>query len=115
MRVKSLPPGRSWASLGVIRAVRNGGLPVNAENRLIRLRNETIIPPPKLTSSIQTLAAGPATSGLFLVQFNGPLQPAWREQLRSMRVELLRYVPDDAFVARFDSVGPSQLNSLSFV
>src|SRR2546426_4454645 len=115
MRVKSFHPGRSLASLGVILGLLTGGLPANAENRLIRLRNETIITPPKLTSSVQTLAAGPATSGLFLVQFNGQLQPAWREQLRSMRVELLRYVPDDAFVARLDSVSPSQLKSLSFV
>src|SRR5439155_10351393 len=66
-------------------------------------------------TALQSQAVEPPATGLFLVQFNDPLQPAWREQLRQMRVALVRYVPDDAFVARFDGASPGKLKQLSFV
>src|SRR6058998_2429278 len=86
-----------------------------AQDKIIRLRNETIATPPKSATALQPLAVGAPASGLFLVQFNDRVQPVWREQLRQMRVELVRYVPDDAFVARFDAVSPGQVTRLSFV
>src|SRR6266540_1565808 len=115
MAVKSFHPGRSLAALGVIISVLIGGPVVSAENKVIHLRNETISTPPKASVRTQALASEAAASGLFLVQVNGHLTPAWREALRSLRVELLRYVPDDAFVARFQNVSPEQVKSLSFV
>jgi hypothetical protein len=52
---------------------------------------------------------------LFLVQFEDRLQPAWRAELRLHRTELLRYVPEDAFVARLDGARLSELRALPFV
>lgn len=54
-------------------------------------------------------------SGLFLIQFEDSLQAEWREQLSALGVELLRYVPDDAFIAQFNHVRPGQVRQLDFV
>src|SRR5437899_3280113 len=86
-----------------------------AQDKVIRLRNETILTPPKASVALQAQLAESAATGLFLVQFNDRVQPAWREQLRQMRVELVRYVPDDAFVARFNAAVPGQVKRLSYV
>jgi hypothetical protein len=84
--------------------------------KAIHLRNETISPEP---SSGQTRQATPANenpaSGLFLIQFTETLRAEWRQQLETMGVQLLRYVPDDAFVADFNNVPPGQVRRLSFV
>src|SRR5438309_7686458 len=92
-----------------------GAVGVLAQDKVIRLRNETISTPPKAGAVLQAQVAESPASGLFLVQFSNPLQPAWREQLRQMRVELVRYVPEDAFVAQFNGVSPGQVKRLSFV
>jgi hypothetical protein len=115
MRVKLLRPGQGLSLVRLIVGAMVIGSAANAQNKTIRLRNETISTPLKANTALQTLAAEPATSGLFLIQFSDRLQPEWREQLRTMRVELLRYVPDDAFVARFDDVSPGQVGRLPFV
>jgi len=60
-------------------------------------------------------AGAQAASGLYLVQFRDHLQPAWRATLAAGRVELLEYVPDDAFVARLESVSLPELRALPFV
>ena len=92
-----------------------GAVGVLAQDKVIRLRNETISTPPKAGAVLKAQVAESPASGLFLVQFNNPLQPAWREQLRQMRVELVRYVPEDAFIARFNNVSPASVGALSFV
>ncbi len=89
----------------------------NAEAKPIRLRNEVITPPANvqrskaLTSPTTTQAA----SGLFLIQFREAPQPEWRQQLETLGVQLLRYVPDDAFVADLQSVSPTQVRQLPYV
>ena len=89
----------------------------DAEGKLIRLRNETITTG-LAAKSIRAQSAQPAetpVTGLYLVQFTERFQPTWRDQLLAMRVKLVRYVPDDAFVARLDRVRLSQVKSLPFV
>ena len=116
MRVKFSPPGGKWAAaLGLIACLLSGGPLTAAQSKTIRLRNETISTPPKGGVGLQSLAAEPPVSGLFLVQFNGPPQAAWLEQLQALRVHVLRYVPDDAFVAQFEAVSPNQVRPLSFI
>jgi hypothetical protein len=89
---------------------------LQAQNRLIRLRNETItVPPPAKSLGAPSALIEPAVSGLFLVQFQGALAPAQRDRLRSLGVDLLRYVPDDAFVARLDRVQPGRIRAEPFV
>ena len=81
------------------------------ETRYIRLRTETIPTPPR---SAQARSAVPdpseaAVSGLYLIQFQSAPDPALREAFLTRGVELLHYVPDDAFVARLSGVTLSSL------
>jgi len=83
----------------------------------IHLRNETILTSPGLNQSgAAALVARPdPTSGLFLIQFTGPLEPVWRTRLRSEGVRLLKYVPDNAYIAKFENVSVPGVSSLNFV
>src|SRR5262245_45068915 len=76
----------------------------------IRLRNQTIEP----KSTTRAVSSAPL-SGLYVIQFNAGLKPEEREQLRGLGVDLLRYVPDDAFVARVNGIAESAVRSLPFV
>ncbi|HXG46973.1 MAG TPA: S8 family serine peptidase [Methylomirabilota bacterium] len=85
-----------------------------AQERMIHLRNERIRTARAGLTPAQAADATPV-DGLQLLQFNGPLRSEWREQLRALDVELLRYVPDDAFVVRLRGVSRSRLRALPFV
>jgi subtilisin family serine protease len=88
-----------------------------AESKRIRLRNEIINteePKKAARTALPPLGESPV-AGLFLVQFQGEVQPQWKEQLETMGVQLLRYVPDDAYIVRLNGVRLSQLRSISFV
>jgi hypothetical protein len=83
-----------------------------APNKPIRLRNQIV----QSQAAAQILKPDSTPrSGLFLIQFRDSLQPQWREQLRTLGVDLLRYVPDDAFVARFEKVQTGDVQALGFV
>jgi Subtilase family/Purple acid Phosphatase, N-terminal domain len=80
----------------------------------IRLSNDDLAQKAVAREKQTRVVSAPATR-LFVVQFQGPLKPEWRQQLRMLGVDLLRYVPDDAFVTRFENVSPAQVRALSFV
>src|SRR5262249_19004966 len=85
-----------------------------APTKIIRLRSQPI--PPKSAKKLelkQTLNSN--SSGLFLIQFSGPLTADARNQLAALGVDLLHYVPDDTFVARLHSVRLTLLQTLPFV
>ena len=83
-------------------------------NKPIRLRNPLSTPPTQART--QSLASKPApTSGLFVIQFRDAPKPQWRAQLAKLGVTLLNYVPDDAFVAKFENVSAAEIRALSFV
>lgn len=85
----------------------------------IRLRNETINPAPAQKKAFgaptQPQAPEAAVSGLYLVQLKDRLQAGWRERLQALGVELVHYVPEDAFVARVKQAPLSRLQALDFV
>src|SRR6266700_5702763 len=115
MRVNLPHSGGSQLVFRAAACLMIGAVSVLAQDKVIRLRNQAISTPPKPAARLQPQAVESPASGLFLIQFNDRLQPTWREQLRQMRVELVRYVPDDAFIARFDSASLEQVNRLPFV
>src|SRR5437867_13340376 len=90
--------------------------PADAETKLIRLRNEVITTatPAKGVARLQAPIAEPAVSGLYLVQFTNHIEAAWGDQLRAIGVNLLHYVPDDAFVAHVKGVRLSTLRRFGF-
>ena len=57
----------------------------------------------------------PGTSGLFLLQFTNHIQPEWRAELALRGVELLHFVPDDAFVVHLDATKLSSIHALGYV
>ncbi len=86
--------------------------------RFIRLRTETITtpePPAPARRAAARQAAEPAVSGLYLVQTEGALDGGTREQLMQLGVQLLHFVPDDAFVVRLDGVRLGDLRALPAV
>jgi serine protease AprX len=87
------------------------------QNKKIRLRNETILTPPRtnVANMTQSLAPQAAASGLFLIQFDGAPDPAARAQLKADGVELLKYVPDDAYLATFSHANLGTIRALEFV
>ncbi|SPE56354.1 Fibronectin type III domain protein (modular protein) [Verrucomicrobia bacterium] len=88
-----------------------------AQTKTIHLRNEIILTEPRAATSAKGPAAPlltPAT-GLFLVQFEGPLASSQREELRSAGIELLKYVPEDAFIVKLSNVPPAQVSALAYV
>jgi hypothetical protein len=90
-------------------------LPLAAQTKTIRLRNGAItneapVAQPRLQATIPT-----PVSGLYLVQFTGPVQPEWRNELAELGVQLIRYVPDDTFIARFANTPLSLVRAKSFV
>ncbi len=85
--------------------------------RFIQLRNAIIPTKPSKAADQSSAAFAPQApvTGLFLIQFQGPVQPEWREQLASLGVALLEPVPTHAFVARCEQARPGVLRALPFV
>src|SRR4051794_34274117 len=88
-----------------------------AENKVIHLRNEHIETPEKAQRLAERQKQPPEKphTGLFILQFDGPLQPAWSAELQQRGVTLVRYVPDHAFVARANVVTLRALEDLLYV
>ncbi len=86
-----------------------------AQDREIHLRNEIISTPPPGLNQAKSLVAEKPSSGLFLVQFNSAMEPAWRAQLKAAGIDLLKYVPDDAFITKFNNVSADTVRSFGFV
>lgn len=86
------------------------------DTRFIRLRNATIPTPPASQSAFaQPQSLTTSVSGLYLIQFNEHFQSVWLEQLRNLNVDLLNYVPDDAFVVRLRQAQLGRIKTLPFV
>ncbi len=81
----------------------------------IRLRHGTIDPTQSSPLKAQAIVASPPQSGLFLIQFNAPPTAEIRAQLATQGIDLLRYVPEDTFIARFQKVSVNQTRSLANV
>ena len=85
------------------------------EGKSIRLRNELILTPPARTPSASSQVESTNGSRLFLIQFEEHPLAAQRAVLQSMGVDLLKYIPDDAFIARLTNASPEQVRALNFV
>ena len=91
------------------------GAKVEAGN--IRLRNELIETGSGTNRAklAATMHAKVAASGLFLIQFSGPLEPARRAELRRAGVELLQYLRRTPLIAKFNNVSAANLEALNYV
>jgi hypothetical protein len=60
-------------------------------------------------------APDPAAGDYVIVQFVGPVEPAWVEQAEALGVELLGYLPENAYAARVAPADLARLRSLPAV
>ncbi len=102
-------------TLLLLALVITASFPAHAESKNIRLRNGIIPTEKKGNSARHAGVDGSPVSGLFLIQFTSGIQSELQAQLQQSRVRLLRFVPDDAFVARFSNVRLSEIEALPFV
>ncbi|HMO57485.1 MAG TPA: hypothetical protein PKC19_09030, partial [Roseiflexaceae bacterium] len=54
-------------------------------------------------------------NGIFLVQFRGPIEQSWKDQLSALGAELLDYVPDYAFKVRMNAAQAARTRALAEV
>lgn len=85
-----------------------------AQTKQIRLRTETITTAPRsgVARSAIPDPTEPTVSGLYLLQFQSRPDPALRGTLESQGIELLNFVPDDAWVVRLRGIRLSEVRSL---
>lgn len=87
----------------------------SGRSKSIHLRNERITTRDR---SVQPRSEQPAPANarrLTLIQFEGPIQPEWRESLQRLGVDLLRYIPEDTYIAHLGNTPPGQLKRLEFI
>jgi len=85
---------------------------------LIRLQFATFDPlvdEPVPPQSLRLTGYAEGESGPYIVQFQGPVQAAWKDALREAGVQIDSYLPDYAFIVRMDEETRVHLQSLSFV
>jgi hypothetical protein len=90
-------------------------LNVCAEQKAIRLRNETIVTPDKKDGALKAQSIGQPVTGLYLIQFEGAFQAGWKDALGAMGASLLRPVPEDAFVVKLNAAHLPAIEALPFV
>jgi hypothetical protein len=95
----------------------NGHLPASAEVR--DAYNSILLSTVHLDTSQAGVQALRKTVGTFagkrmhLVQFAGPVQPAWRQALLDAGVQIVSYVPQNAYLVYGDSAGIGRVQAMA--
>ena len=85
----------------------------------IRLRSGAVVtsskPAAKAAAANARGGGKNVASGLYLIQLESAIQQAWRSELKTKGVHLIRFVPEDAFIARLNRVSVEEILELDFV
>ncbi len=85
----------------------------------VRLRATTFTPTrgesPAVRADLMSPGFGPDQQGYYIVQFQGPILPAWKAGLTAGAAEILEYVPDFAFKVRMSPGEAARIERLPFV
>jgi len=116
----SLRERLSWICTRLLAAaLLCSSLAADGQTKTIHLRTETISTESRTNAAAlapaRDLGAQASATGLFLLQLEGTATPGWQAELRTLGVDLLKYVPDDAFITRFNKVPLEKVRALSFV
>ncbi|MCB9418726.1 MAG: S8 family serine peptidase [Ardenticatenaceae bacterium] len=79
----------------------------------LKLKVGTFVPSQQslpMAQSLQIDGFGPGQSGYYIVQFNSPIQEAWKAQIEAAGGTIVEYIPDYAFKVRLN---PAQLLQVS--
>jgi len=87
------------------------------EAKSIRLRHEMIDTDTGLNRAVLAgqMRAQIPTTGLYLIQCDGPLASEQRNEMKKAGVELIQYVPDDTYIAKLTEVSPASVGGFSYV
>lgn len=89
------------------------GFPLLLSANTIHLRNETIEPPTNAVAKIAIASVNSTQSRLVLLQFPTPPTAEQRKELATQGIDLLRYVPDNTYIARVQSARLGAVASLA--
>ncbi len=112
---------RTLAVLLVVCLIRPGDAPAaqtTGATKLIHLRNEPIRTEAKPAPSAQARAGQteqPSDRRLHILQFEGVPRAEWRAALERLGVDLICYVPEDAFLANLGNTPPGHIRRLDFI
>jgi serine protease AprX len=70
---------------------------------------------PTLPRPLQTTAYDEAHGGPYIVQFAGPVQPAWKHAVKAAGGDLDGYIPDNAFIVRLTAAALARIKQLDCV
>jgi serine protease AprX len=70
---------------------------------------------PQLPDSLSYTPAEAAAAGVYIVQFTGPVMPAWKQAVTTAGGQLGDYLPDHAFLVHLDVTAKVQVEALPFV
>ena len=110
----SRPAVSGWIQRWALALCLIGSVSAQTEKPIL-LRNTTIQTLPPARGNLAAQAVGAPVSGLYLIQFERPIQPAERAALTREGAQLLRPVPQDAFVARLGNAELTRIKALPFV
>ncbi len=92
------------ATLALSAPAQQAGPPGPPDAAPIKLRAATFTPAlgelPGIAPGLAIAEYPRGVSGYYIVQFAGPVEPAWRAASEALGAELLGYLPDFAFKAR---------------
>src|SRR5262245_9763957 len=91
------------------------GLKASAAEKKILLRNETIVTSGLARQSLRAEAAPSPGRRLYLLQLVDDPPPDWKQQLEALKVDLLRPVPQDAYVVELEGSDLARIETLPFV
>ena len=111
--------GLFFAGIFLVQSLGGIWIPACGADKYIQLRNERIRTAAPNPTNPNGRVASPnpnrPDSGLWLIQFVGAIDPAWRDLLAAQGVELSWYVPEDTFVARCHQTNLERVGALPFV
>jgi len=88
-----------------------------AQTKPVRLKIQPFSTPPRVGQA--RLASGfdasSPVSGLCLIQFERELTPSDRGVLKASGIDLIKYVPEDSYIAHFEKVNTDSIAALDFV
>lgn len=85
---------------------------------LIYLKAQQLVPEAKKADFWPGLFSPPGNksrTSLYLVQFSGPVEDRWKEEVLKTGAELGDYIPDFAFLVKMDTATASKVKELAFV
>ncbi len=101
----------SFAMVSAVRGQQEQPAPIYLEAGTFVPGESEITTPPGLT-----IAGYPAnTRGYYIVQFGGPVEQAWKDQVTALGADVLDYIPDFAFKVRMNPGQAKKVQQLANV